>query len=191
MNSFCKNITYLIITVFLALLSGCAASRWKSDLESIFSKDNAIGNAITIFINTSKWSKQGKVFWVDYYEPNDSIVRVRIVVHDYAIPVTTKDTVGGYDHLFPSMFIEKSNKLFIWKDTTICISKELLSAMDNYNCIDYSLRHMDVIVGGVNNDGAVGNVYYFCKNDLTNYKTTGISSFRNMKRYKTPKLKCN
>ena len=183
-----KERTILIWSMIILMMSSCASGQWQTSLVREFSVDNAINNATTDFVNTSKWSKKDSVFEVSIREPNKYLLRVSIIKLVGPIYVSSQDTAGSFHHNFPTRFIEKDGLLFIWRDSTVCITQELLSILSRYNRLDYSLSYMDEIIGGVNDDGAVGSVYYFCKKDLTNYKKTGISSFR--KKYKTPTIKC-
>jgi hypothetical protein len=92
---------------------------------------------------------------------------------------------SSYTLAFLSMII---NTLFL---IVILTKLEIIkiSILEKYNHIDCRWSELPDIIGGVHNDGVEGVIYYFCKNDLTNYKKSDVSNIR--KHYKIPLLKCN
>lgn len=179
-------------TIFLSmcffLLGSCAVNKWQNTLIQKGNMNDAVNNAITDFVHTSKWSKKDSIFTVTITDINEENVNVTIAIADDDVYPNSKNKVGTYDHTFPTRYIVKNGKLFYWNDTTQFITQDIISILEKYNHIDYRWSELPEIIGGVHNDGAEGVVYYFCKNDLTNYKKSGVSNIR--KHYKTPILKC-
>lgn len=181
-----NQILFLLICFFL--LENCAITKWQDTLISKGNINDAVNNAIIDFVHTSKISKKDSVFNVTVTDINEEKITITIGVADDVIYPNMKNIIGAYDNVFPTRYIVINDKLFYWNDTTQVITQEVFFILEKYNHIDYRWKEYPVIVGGVHNDRFKGVVYYFCKNDLTNYKKTGVSNFR--KHNKVPTLNC-
>jgi len=194
-----KILFFLIITL---LLNNC--STWKGSIVSSGSINEAVNNAITDFL-TTKLSKKGTIFGVlisDYvgvkynqenntviYIPkNDYIFIISVGKSDNKIYPREENKIGTYDNVFPTMYTIRDEKLFYWSDSTQVISKEIISVLEKYNHIDFEWHKEYDLPPLIINDGGEGIVYYFCKNDLSNYKKKRADTLR--RHYRTPKLKC-
>lgn len=104
--------------------------------------------------------------------------------------ITQADTVGS--NRLPTKHIIKNGKFFYWHDSEYGLTEEMIKLFMNYNIAD-SLENSEVdhILGqewqGID-ERAKGADYYFCKDNLNNFKRVitniGIGG------YKPPKLKC-
>lgn len=177
----------MYISCFL-LLGGCSITKWQDSLIKKGNVNDAVNNAITDFIQSSKLIKNDSVFSVSIVDENDERIHIVIGVADIDIYPTSKNKVGTYDHFFPTRYVEKKGKLFYWNDTTQFITQEIISVLEKYNHIDYYFSEYPEILVSAHNDGFKGVNYYFCKTDLINYKKSGVSNLS--KQYKTPILKC-
>ena len=161
----------LLCTLFL---QGCTSDKWQKDLVQKGHVTDAINNAITDFVHTSKLSKKDSIFTVSIAENNETCYQVTIAIADNVVLPSAKDSIGAYDPLFPTNYAVNRGNLFYWNDSTLVITQELLSILEKYDHIDYRFNELPFIVGGVHNDGTEGVIYSICKKDLTNYKKTRI-----------------
>lgn len=179
----------MFLSMCFFLLGSCAVNKWQNTLIQKGDMNDAINNAITDFVHTSKWSKKDSIFTVTITDINEENINITIAVADDDVYPNSKNKVGTYDHIFPTRYTVKEGKLFYWNDATLFITQDIISILEKYNHIDCRWSELPNIIGGVHNDGVEGVIYYFCKNDLTNYKKSDVSNIR--KHYKIPLLKCN
>jgi hypothetical protein len=179
----------MFLSMCFFLLGSCAVNKWQNTLIQKGDMNDAINNAITDFVHTSKWSKKDSIFTVTITDINEENINITIAVADDDVYPNSKNKVGTYDHIFPTRYTVKEGKLFYWNDATLFITQDIISILEKYNHIDCRWSELSDIIGGVHNDGVEGVIYYFCKNDLTNYKKSDVSNIR--KHYKIPLLKCN
>lgn len=180
-----KTSRTILLSLCIFLLGSCAIHKWKRTLVSEGYVDEAISNAVTDFIHTSKVCKKGDKFWVEIKEKEKTII-ISISLSCFVEYPTLKNKVGSYDPFFPSRYIEQDRKLFYWNDSTQMLTQDMLSMLEKYDLIDYSYSDQEMFVGGMHNDGAEGMNYFFCKDNLRIYKKSKISNI--MKHYKTPVL---
>lgn len=104
--------------------------------------------------------------------------------------ITQADSVGS--KRLPTKHIIKNGKLFYWHDSEYGLTEEMIKVFMDYNIAD-SLENSEVdhILGQEwqsIDEKTKGADYYFCKDNLKNYKRVitniGIGG------YKPPKLKC-
>jgi len=198
-----KAYKLMYLLAILILLGSCAT--WKGTLVSRGNFNDAVNNAITDFLHTTKLSKKDTMFCVYFPEyenviynrennevvylpKNEDIFIISVGGADNKIYPREENKVGTYDEIFPTRYTIRDGKLFYWSDTTQVITQEIISVLEKYNHIDFDWRKEYDFPPLVINDGAEGIVYYFCKNDLTNYKKKKADNIR--RHYRTPKLKC-
>ncbi|MHA4895371.1 hypothetical protein ACXZ1K_11500 [Pedobacter sp. PWIIR3] len=168
----------------------------------------AANKAIHEFVSNSKISSKAKVFWVAV---NDNLARYELQkepdsngVH-FSIPVETFDgifvsiKVECYQYpvsklglannpILPTRALQVGEKLFIWRDKDNALTEETLTILRKYNLL-------------FDDEGGVRNVmekvfptkykptyYYFCRTDLTKFKT--ILTWNSSEYVSFPKLKC-
>ena len=191
------------LLTFLISLESCAS--WKGTLTSSGNSNDAVNNAITDFLHTTKLSKTDTIFSVSFSEyeniiydhesnkvifipKNEDIIIISISGAGEKIYPSEKNKIGTYDEIFPTQYTIRDEKLFYWSDTTQVITQEIISVLERYNNIDFEWKkEYDLPPLGIN-DGGEAIVYYFCKHDLTNYKKMRADNMR--RQYRTPKLKC-
>jgi len=106
---------------------------------------------------------------------------------DYPILWINNDKVSYSYRAFPTMLVETNGKLFFWYDKTKNVTDTIINTLYKYNFVDTMIVNA-YIPDRIINDAKKGVVYYFCENDLSNYKKTGSNTLT--KYYKPPKLKC-
>lgn len=99
-----------------------------------------------------------------------------------------KDKVSYSYRAFPTMFVEADGKRFFWYDKTKNVTEAIINTLYRYNSVDTMIVNAYIPEHSIN-DAKKGVVYYFCENNLRNYKKTGSNTLT--KYYKPPKLKCN
>ena len=95
---------------------------------------------------------------------------------------------GTYDYrAFPTMLVEIDGKMFFWYDEEKSTTDTIINTLYRHNFVDTMIVNA-YIPDRIINDAKRGVVYYFCKNDLINYKKTGSNTLT--KSYKPPRLRC-
>jgi len=186
----------------LVFFFGC--NTWKESLVEKGNKEDAIQNAILDFSHTKKLFKQDSVFYVGV---EDTLYSLKLVseseyAHQWVPDKPYKDIIGisiigdeetlyhkkdleiGSSGKIPSRYQVVSGKLFLWHDDKYPLTKELVNILERYNLI----RSDDVELFFITDDGKKGASYYFCRNDLSNYKKE-ISTIA--MGYDVPELKCS
>ena len=185
---------YIIILAFL--VSSC--SSWKKGMVTEGNKNDAILNAILDFTHSEKLLKQDSVFFI-YAEdplysykrlydgkysyqwvpdiPYENIIKVSIS-GDSENTYIEKKELSEYDRI-PSRYFIFKEKLFLWYDENQPLTQELIDALKQFNL----LKNDDEAVLVIDHSKKTAQ-YYFCKNNLTQYKRK-ISNITSI-----PRLKC-
>jgi len=184
-----KTIIFLFLLTILLSFGNCATSKWKDTLISKGNINDAISNVITDFLHTSNLSKKDTIFSITVTDTNPEIIVIGIGGAINKVYPRAENKVGTYDEIFPTQYVIRDNKLFYWNDTTQIITQDIISILEKYNHIDFHWSKEYIIPPLLIDDGKEGVVYYFCKNDLSNYKKRSGNTLT--KWNKPPKLKCN
>ncbi|UUV21791.1 hypothetical protein [Paenimyroides aestuarii] len=165
-------------------------------------------NAIIEFSSTYKtpnyYLKKNKgkifnVFWVYNGEHIDKYIFSIFPESQGYISLGIEDNLGDVPiSYFPNRYrIEKGN-LFLWKDNTTPLNKEILSVMEEYGILDsidikvqlglLPTNYEDTRMVVFDNRYKGGCHYYICKNNINIYKK--VKTNIPFGYYKPPKLKC-
>jgi len=188
------------ILLICVLFIGC--NTWKESLIKEGDKEVAIQNAILDFSHTKKLFNQDSVFYIGV---DDTLSSFKLVPEDVnasgwvvdkiypeiiAISIIGGDMMPYQEQDFenenirvPSRFIIEQGKLFLWYDDDYPLSQELKSALNQFNLIKENDSEAVIIF----DDAKKGASYYFCRNDLLDYKKQ-VSSIA--MGYDVPKLNC-
>ena len=175
---------FFLLTIFVCF-ENCAT--WKGVFTSSGNINDAVNNAVTDFLHTSKLSKRDTIFDVYIHEKEDIFI-VSVGGADNKIFPSERYRDGIYDEVFPTRYIIRNEKLFYWTDTTQTVTQDIISVLEKYNHIDTLWWATGGLPPAVINDGYEAIVYFFCKNDLRNYKKKRADNIR--RHYRTPQLKC-
>ena len=197
-------ITVLILTVFLI---SCAS--FKKEFIKKGNLDDAVQNAILDFSNTTSLFKNDSVFSVwpqdtlyrmvlnkdkeDNYkfiegEHYKEIIAVGITANYDKILITDNTSIGVIGKL-PSQYLEKDGKLFYWWDNNKPLTQEILDVLSKYGLLQDDEGGWVKFPDATINDLQKGAHYYFCRNDLTNYKK--VITNKGIGYYDMPKINCN
>jgi hypothetical protein len=151
-------------------------------------------NKITLIADFADSIKKNTVARFDEYKNvsvidtinNDTIFRIT-GDNDHPSLWINKDKVSYNYRAFPTMLIETDGKLFFWYDKTKNVTDTIINTLYRYNFVDTMIVNAYIPEHSIN-DAQKGIVYYFCENNLRNYKKTGSNTLT--KHYKPPKLKC-
>ena len=176
-------------TLFLALIlfTLLKCDSYKNQILSDGGNNQAILNAIIDFSKTNNSYKKHSVFHVSIYDAlfrkisrkvsegnyesingksYENIIAVSILGNDnkhiYYLADNTNINSKGY---FPSRYIEKDGKLFIWYDDEKVMDEKTIAIFRKYELIgkkELPMIKIDDLKKGVD--------YYFCRNNLKNYK---------------------
>ena len=146
--------------------------------------DEAIKNAINDFSKTKAYKKD-RVFGITYKEIRESILFISILEREenkYLYSITKPIE----ENILPSRYFEKDNKLFIWWDGNKKLSQEMFNVLKKYNMLKDDEGGWITFLDYAMDDKKKATTYYFCKNDLKEFKRiiTNISDIN------LPKLKC-
>lgn len=171
--------------------------------QKIAVNDATVEIAIENYLNC-RFSKNYNVFFLmtDFYSEyapykiNDDMTVINIGPATFMVHITPRvDTIGSTR--IPTRHIIKDGKLFYWHDPNYGLTEEMVKVLFQFNVAD----SIDLLNPSITLDDYTDNYihhqvnkktkgvdYYFCKNDLTNYKRviTNIATGW----YEPPKLKC-
>jgi len=182
-----KNIYLVILSIpIFILLDSCVS--YKANLIQIGDKNDAIMNAIIDFSNTSSLYKRSTVFLVNTTNLNEDLFAISIGSNNIKILLTADTKIGSKGRV-PSRYFEKEGKLFIWSDENYPLKKDALAVFLKFKLIQSNEGGLIIFPDHVLDDSQKGVDYYFCKNNLLNYKkvTTNIG----IGWYDMPKLNCS
>ncbi len=203
------KVNYLFLSIFLFLIGSC--STFKKDLIQRGDQQEAIKNAILDFSNTSGLYKKDSVFSVSYHDPlykmalektdngNErwiedklykGIVAVSISADYNKMLLTDSTKVGNKGAKLPTRYIERDGKLFYWRDDDHPLTQEALNVFKRYNLLlEDDLDGVMEFYDFTTDDAQKGVDYFFCKNNLVEYKK--ITTNKGIGYYGAPELKCN
>ena len=180
-----------ILIIFILLI--CSCSPWKQLLVSKGGTNEAVKNAITDFMNTCYLRNDDSIFSISIYIDNKDILGVSIFGQDKdKLFPGSNDKIGSYSKGIPNKYMIVDGKLFYWWSDTLphIITREMVDVLQKYNHIDS--MNVDSFVAipasGISEKKKACH-YYFCKNNLKNYKK--IVTNRAMGWYKQPELECD
>lgn len=180
--------SYFIYVIIIVTLISC--SSWKESLVSQGNQNDAIENAIIDFVHTCSLRKQDNIFSIEVYIDEENLLGLSVLGgDDMKVFPGPMDKIGTYSNTFPSRYIFKDNKLFYWYDPTYPITLEIVSILSKYNYIDSLNVEETLGLPFFINESKKAAHYYFCKNNLRNYKK--VVTNRAMDWYPRPKLDCN
>lgn len=152
-------------------------------------QNDAVQNAIHDFLNKSRISKKSKVFNISITYINNNVLAISILESIDKLMPDPDNKIGTNYPNFPTRYIEQAGKLFYWHDSTNVITDELVSVLAKYNQIDSTNVNGIVEIKGTLDETLKGVDYYFCKNNLLEYKK--VITNRAIGWYAPPKLNCN
>lgn len=153
------KIRFLIYLIPFLFSYSCLAQ--KNGFSSTGDYKTAINNAIIDFMKMSSLQKKDNVFNISFKELNSGIIAVGIIGSH------NKFYIDGNKPLtrMPTNYIEVNNKLFYWYDANEK-DNNIIDKLKEYNLIEYDSEIFEYVV----DDKKEGVNYYFCKNNLKNYK---------------------
>ena len=178
-----KHLRLLILCAPI-LWGSCAA--WQHTLISTGNRNDAVNNAVTDFLR-SNLSKKGDTFIVYFADINEDVIALGIGSSDFKVWVYPEDTIGS--HRIFTRHLIKDGKLFYWDDPDYGLTQEMIDALVAFDHVDSTNFYGQVAYPSYGiNEKEKGADYYFCKDDLTNYKRviTNIA----IGWYDPPKLRC-
>ena len=196
-----RNIFLIIIS---CLLSGCKSSIVILQKET-YQTEDFINVAISDFVSKCSLFKKDSVFKVSVEDTLvklsfqseqsrwvlDTVYQNVLVVEILGLMDTKEwyfsDAVIGSKGKLPSRYVIVKGKLFFWEDDDYPLTEEILSVFKRYNILT-EMMERGALPDNPINDAAKAADYYFCRNDVSNYKrvVTHVATGY----YEPPKLKC-
>ena len=151
--------------------------------------NDAINNAIVDFLHTKKrFMEKDSVFSIYIENVNDDVLGIGISGEKDKIALFTNNEVDYDYRFFPTRIYEHQNKLFYWKDTTISVTKEIITKFYSLNKVDTMIYQKKFPVRTIDEKQKVFH-YYYCKNNLYRYHKKKMSIANT--NYEIPKINCN
>lgn len=193
-----------LIIIISCLLSGCKSSIVIPQKET-YQTEDFINVAISDFVSKCSLFKKDSVFKVSVEDTLvklsfqseqsrwvlDTVYQNVLVVEILGLMDTKEwyfsDAVIGSKGERPSRYAIVKGKLFFWEDDDYPLTEEILSVFKRYNILT-EMMERGALPDNPINDAAKAADYYFCRNDVSNYKrvVTHVATGY----YEPPKLKC-
>lgn len=198
-----EKIKYLVVWVSLILTSlSCVTQR--NSLHETGGINEALRNSISNFSKT-KFFKNNDVFVVSYSKDfiQYSLIKQADGTYSwlpdksypdlYAISILDDNSKFLYDTSelgqkntsLPTSIMIKDGKLFYWWDDKVPLSKETVNILFDYKLLEQGDKYLDFS----SDDSKKAVHFYFCKDDLANYKK--VVNSKAIGYYEPPKLNCN
>jgi len=199
------NYLYLLLLVLVA-----ACGSFKDELSQVGGSQSIAHNAILDFSNTSKLYKKDSVFSVRIYnplyasvleetvdgnyqwvngEPYTGLIAVSIVATYHKMLLPDSTNIDEKKGTVPTRYFEKDGKLFYWQDDDFELTQKALTIFKKYNLlVENNLAGIIEFYDYGTNDAQKGVNYYFCTNDLTNYKK--VTTNKAIGYYTPPMINC-
>lgn len=210
MKNHIKKFTGLLFVAIFII--SCAT--YKKDLyHGNGTLEQARMNAIIDFANSGYKTprkylerRNGKafdVFWIyEYEKAKDSVPNKYLLTffpeNQGYIALRAWDTIGKSTSTFPTKYVEYNNKLFLWHDSLIPLSREVIDVIYSYGILDsISIkRNLGLLPEDfedtrmVRTDHSLKGVdYYICKGNISKYKK--VKTNIGIGYYTPPKLDCS
>ncbi|NCT19376.1 MAG: hypothetical protein COZ75_06690 [Flavobacteriaceae bacterium CG_4_8_14_3_um_filter_34_10] len=206
-----KNYFHILMILICTLLTITSCKSYKAKLIPTGGNNDAIKNAIIDFSNTNQIYRKNRVFSVNVYDTLYRLVLVKSkdnysykrgkfyegitavtfipLLSGDKLLLTSEAKVGSKVSKLPSRFIEIDERLFYWWDKDYPLTQDALDIYSKYNLLQDDEGGVIQLPDFTIDDSQKGVDYYFCKNNLLNFKKvttkTGIGF------YDMPKLNCN
>ena len=195
-----RNIFLIIIS---CLLSGCKSSIVILQKET-YQTEDFINVAISDFVSKCSLFKKDSVFKISVEDTLvelsfqseqsrwilDTVYQNILVVNVFGLINKVwyfSDAVIGSKGKLPSRYVIVKGKLFFRQDDNYPLTEETLSVFKRYNILT-EVMERGMLPDFIINDAAKAAHYYFCRDNISNYKrvVTHVATGY----YKPPKLKC-
>ena len=192
-----------LIIIISCLLSGCKSSIVILQKET-YQTEDFINVAISDFVSKCSLFKKDSVFKISVEDTLvelsfqseqsrwvlDTVYQNVLVVNVFGLINKEwyfSDAVIGSKGKLPSRYAIVKGKLFFWEDDNYPLTEETLSVFKKYNILT-EMMERGALPDNPINDAAKAADYYFCRNDVSNYKrvVTHVATGY----YEPPKLKC-
>ncbi len=187
-----KKFKYILFLILIFIVS-CSI---KEKLE--IKKRGDINDAITnVIIDYSRIDliKDESVYFVRNDKSSDKLFsfsisdRNKIYFHD-------RDSIGSRTKYFPTRFKEINKRLYIWEDSTVVISKDIMGKLEKYNVLDSTfykiekgLLPKDTEVYFTSNELKKAMFYYVCKSNISKFVRIHRNKVYPVNKY--PEVDCN
>jgi hypothetical protein len=193
----------ILIIVVSCLLCGCKSSIVILQKET-YQTEDFINVAISDFVSKCSLFKKDSVFKISVEDTLvelsfqseqsrwilDTVYQNILVVNVFGLINKVwyfSDAVIGSKGKLPSRYVIVKGKLFFWQDDNYPLTEETLSVFKRYNILT-EVMERGMLPDFIINDAAKAAHYYFCRDNISNYKrvVTHVATGY----YKPPKLKC-
>ncbi len=154
---------------------------------------------IADFLNSkSSKAKEFRVYNITEFDTSNDKYYFSILRETKIFP-SLSDTINGVAKTyFPTKFVEKNNRLFLWgyADKNNLISSELVKKLQNYDIVDslfYNVKEGTIPKNSeeiiLTDDNQEATNYFVCKSDITHYAK--IINNKVIKSRNYPELNCD
>ncbi len=171
-TSVMKKIKYILFLILIFIMS-CSVKE-KLEIKNTGDLNDAITNVIIDFSKTGKSSKNN-FYYVSQYKNSKNLYCFN-VSNTSKIYLHLKDSIGVKTKYFPTQFKEINKRLYIWEDSTVVISKQMLDRLQKYNVLDSTfykiqkgLLPKSTEVYFTSNELKKSFTYYVCKTNISKF----------------------
>lgn len=180
-----KRILYFMGT--LLLISSCMSIN-KFSLFQTGGIQEIISNLIIDFSETTNTEK-GKVY--EFYMRNDSEnISVFSVGDNPKIYMDTINYIGKKSRYFPTKYKEINDRLYIWNDSTVAISKDFIQKLNEYKVVDstiYRIQKGELSIDEwptiTTKESKKSYIYFVCKKDISKYVKEYTNKIKSIEDY--------
>lgn len=179
------NISFCVL--FWSLLFICPISTY-SQIFTSKERMSVIANDVVRF---RRW-KEYSVFMIA--EMEDGSYTVCPLLKEERFIFTPEDSLGS--RIIQYDYIDREDRLFLWRDTTKTVSVELIDILSKYDFLDRRPKERIWYLGEntINNDGQRMLQYWFCPNSAEKFSrrflTPHFQRLFNNNRKRPPRLWC-
>ncbi len=155
--------------ILVLIIVSCKSSYLKN-IKQTGTKDDARINAIIYFTNSNRLLSN-KFYIVYNCDETEDLFCFKFYKNEKSL-LKLSDSIGGYPTgYFPNKHIEMDNKLFLWNEPNVQITKEIIDVMNKYNAIDSSYYKIPNYLPLVDTGSFKKEMCYFiCKDNISKYR---------------------
>lgn len=167
------------VILFLVIFSFSCSTKFnhKNEFYEKGGVNEARMNSINDFVRNSPLFKKDLIFSISETKLDSNLVVISILGDENKLYPTIRNKIGSSFEEFPTRYVERKKKLFYWYDSNYTITHELIAKLSEYKQIDSSLVDKDntLLADYVVDDSKKAEDYYFCKDNLKNFKKVRTS----------------
>lgn len=152
-----------------------------------------MSNLIIDFSETTNTEK-GKVY--EFYMRNDTgNISVFGVDDNPKVYMDIINQVGKKSKYFPNRYKEINNRLYIWNDSTVAVSKDFIQKLNEYKVVDSTIYRIQKGELSINKwplittkESKKSYIYFVCKKNISKYFKKYTNKIKSIEDYPTARI---